>query len=91
MNLQKVVVVLLSFPFSNAGVERVFSQLKLIKTDRRSALKHESLLALMQTKHSFTNKGPNQAALLELLKEMLSFHRRTKAKATDADSNELRI
>ena len=32
-NLVKVVKVLLSLPFSNAQVERVFSQLKLIKTD----------------------------------------------------------
>ena len=31
----KVVTTLLSLPFSNAAVERVFSQLKLIKNDRR--------------------------------------------------------
>ena len=46
-NLVKVV---LSLPFSNAAVERVFSQLKLIKTDHRSCLKQESLLALLSTK-----------------------------------------
>ena len=49
-NLIKVLKVLLLLPFSNAGVERVFSQLKLIKTDHRSSLQQESLLALLSTK-----------------------------------------
>jgi hypothetical protein len=52
-----VVTTLLSLPFSNAAVERVFSQLKLIKNDRRSALKQESLLALLSTKVIVLEKG----------------------------------
>ena len=52
-NLTKLVATVLSLPFSNASVERVFSQLKIIKDDRRAALKQESLLALLCTKFSF--------------------------------------
>ena len=47
-----LIKVLLLLPFSNAGVEIVFSQLKLIKTDHMSSLKQESLLAYYQQKCS---------------------------------------
>eukprot|EP00795_Rhopilema_esculentum_P016419 gene16419-7826_t len=50
-NLSRVIAVLLSFTISNALVERVFIQLKLIKNDHRIPQKHECLLALMQTKY----------------------------------------
>ena len=46
-NLKKVVACVMSLPFSNAPVERVFSLLKLIKTNSRNALKRETLVGLM--------------------------------------------
>ena len=51
---------LFSLPFSNASVERVFSQLTLMKSDHRAALKQESLIGLMMTKLAFQDKGPGQ-------------------------------
>ena len=45
--LTKVIKVLLSLPFSNVAAERLFSQLKLVKTDHRASLKQESLVALL--------------------------------------------
>ena len=37
-------------PASNAAVERLFSQLKLIKTDHRNSLKNETISALIHVK-----------------------------------------
>ena len=44
------VSIMASFPCSNAPVERIFSSLKLIKTEKRSPVKSETLVALMQTR-----------------------------------------
>lgn len=48
-------MVLLVFPFSNASVERVFSQLKLIKSDLRNKLNTSTIAALMATKAAVKN------------------------------------
>ena len=88
--LTKVVTTLLSLPFSNAAVERVFSQLKLIKNDRRSALKQESLLALLSTKLSFSKKGKRQASSMDPTTEMINLHKRMKSSAKDEDAAKLR-
>lgn len=89
-SLTKVVATLLSLPFSNAAVERVFSQLKLIKNDRRSALKQESLLALLSTKLSFFKKGKRQASLMDPTTQMINLHKRMKSNAKDEDAAKLR-
>ena len=49
-NLMLVIVGLFSLSFSNAPVERVFSQLCLMKTKKRNAIKKETLRGLMHTK-----------------------------------------
>ncbi len=89
-NLVKVLKVLLSWPFSNAAVERVFSQLKLIKTDRRASLKQESLLALLTTKMTLLKCDDHMdvpaTVNLEPSKEMLSLH---KTMVTNADNDEV--
>lgn len=46
-NLSVVITTLLSLPFSNAAVERFFSQLNITKTSLRSSLKNETLCGLM--------------------------------------------
>ena len=89
-NLSKVVAVLFSLPFSNASVERVFSQLKLIKSDHRAALKQESLIGLMMTKLTFQDKGPGQAAKLDPPQKMIKLHKNMKASADNEDAAKLR-
>lgn len=49
-NLCTVFKLLFVLPFSNASVERVFSNLKNIKTYHRNCLKTETVVALMATK-----------------------------------------
>jgi len=49
--LTKLATTLLSFPHSTAEVERVFSQLKLTKTDHRTNLYPETVEALMLNKY----------------------------------------
>lgn len=46
-NLEVVISTLLSLPFSNAAVERFFSQLNLTKSFLRTSLKNETLSGLM--------------------------------------------
>lgn len=46
-NLTVAMSTLLSLPFSNASVERFFSQLNLTKTSQRSSLKNETVRGLM--------------------------------------------
>ena len=87
--LIKVLKVLLSLPFFNAGVERVFSQLKLIKTDHRSSLKQESLLALLSTK-MFLKSDSLASVKLEPSKDMLTLHKNMVTNADNDDVTELR-
>ncbi|KAL0833090.1 hypothetical protein ABMA28_001200 [Loxostege sticticalis] len=54
-NLKEIIMVLLVLPFSNACVERVFSQLKLIKSDNRNRLNTDTIAALMATKAAVKN------------------------------------
>ena len=53
--LKKIITLLLVLPFSNACVERVFSQLKLIKSDHRNRLNTDTIAALMATKAAVKN------------------------------------
>ena len=87
-NLVKVVKLLLSLPYSNAAVERVFTQLKLIKTDHRANLKHESLLALLTTKMTILKSSSSESnscktVKLDCTKGMLSLHHAMKSNADD--------
>ena len=90
LSLDKVLKVLLSLPFSNAAVERVFSQLKLIKTGHRASLKQESLLALLTTKMTLLKCDDHMdvpaTINLEPSKEMLSLH---KTMVTNVDNDEV--
>lgn len=51
-NLKKVVCLTFVLPFSNACVERIFSQLKLIKTDHRNRLNTNTIAALIMVKEN---------------------------------------
>ena len=89
-NLSKIVAVLFSLPFSNASVEQVFSQLKLIKSDHRAALKQQSLIGLMMTKLTFQDKGTGQAVKLDPPKKMIKLQNVMKSSADDEDTAKLR-
>lgn len=54
-NLKKLITLLFVLPFSNACVERVLSQLKLIKCDNRNRVNTETISALMTTKANIKN------------------------------------
>jgi hypothetical protein len=51
-NILFVMRLLLALPFSNASFERLFSDLKNIKTMHRNKLKTDSLVGILRTKHS---------------------------------------
>ena len=87
-NLRKVVARVMSLPSSNVSVERVFSLLKLIKTNSRNALKRETLVGLM---HANTGMKANdvQAHQLQLSAEFIREIKSVKSNATDTEVSEL--
>ena len=87
-NLKKVVGSIMSLPSSNAAVERLFSHLKLVKTDTRNSLKRESLVGVIHTKEGM-NANSLRSHELNVDKELLSCLRNVKSNATDTESNEL--
>ena len=58
-----LVSILASLPFANAAVERIFNQLKLVKTDDGNSLKTSSLVSLLQSKMSLKNGHWSAASL----------------------------
>ena len=55
-NLSKVVGCCLSLPYSNSSVERIFSNLRRIKTDIRSNLRNTSLVSILHVKNGLKGK-----------------------------------
>ena len=89
-NVANIMSVLSSFPFSNAAVERLFSQLSLVKSKLRASLKQESIFALLQAKAYFKDRGLGQAGNYESTEEMISLHKKMISNATDSTAEELR-
>ncbi|KAG5883793.1 hypothetical protein JTB14_036670 [Gonioctena quinquepunctata] len=56
-NLKKTLSLLLVLPFSNASVERIFSNVFNIKTDKRNLLNTSTLRAILATKQGVDNSG----------------------------------
>ena len=71
------------------AVERVFSQLKLVKTNHRNSLKSMQLIFLLQRKSSLKHQGVT-AASLQPNKELLKLAQDAKSNATDKSVKELR-
>lgn len=87
-NLRVLVSFFFTLPFSNAAVERIFSDLKNVKTDSRNRLGDESTAGLLCTK-----KGMRRINLsaVEILKDPTVMPKmKVKANATEAESKELR-
>jgi hypothetical protein len=97
-HLRKIVSALFSLPFANGPVERVFSQMKLIKSDVRNSLKEQTFVALMTAKIYIQNlekKNPGQGqscqtALYKPDREMFRLHKKMIASADDEEAKELR-
>jgi hypothetical protein len=85
-NLRKVVACMMSLPFSNASVERVFSLLNLIKTHSRNALKRETLVGLMHT-HEGMKAHDTHAHQMKLDAEFLRMVKDVKSDATDSEAH----
>lgn len=88
-NLIKFFAILSSLPVSNAAVERMFSQLKLVKTNHRNSLKSMSLVSLLQSKLNLKNQRVT-AASLQPGKELLKLARDAKSDATEEEVKGLR-
>ena len=87
-NLKKVIGCMMSLHSSNAAVERLFSELMLVKTITRNSLKRESLVGLIHTKQGL-NVHSLQAHDLTVNKELSIHLKNVKSNATDANANEL--
>ena len=90
-NLRKVVACVMSLPSSNASVERVFSLLKLIKTNSRNALKRDRNTRWSYHMHANTSMKANdvQAHQLQLSAEFIREIKSVKSNATDTELSEL--
>ena len=78
----------MSLPSSNAAVERLFSLLKLVKTDTRNSLKRESLVGLLHTKDGLRAESCH-AHDLKINPELLRFPRAVKSNATNGIAHQL--
>lgn len=83
-NLSKVVGCALALPHSNAAVERIFSQLRLIKSDMRNSMKSTSLVSLLHVKTGLHTVGisAHQLCMDDKLKKAL---KDVDSDATDAE------
>ena len=82
-NLTKVIGCITSIPSSNASVERLFSLLKLLKTDTRNSLKRESLVGLLHTKEGLRAESCH-AHDLKMNLELSTLLKAVKSNATDS-------
>lgn len=87
-NLCKVVGTALSLPHSNASVERIFSQLRRIKTDMRNSLKEESLVGLLHTKYGLKRKGITSDQL-QVSEQLIKDMKKIESSATDAECKKI--
>ena len=84
-NLTKLIGAALSLPHFNAAVERIFSQLRLIKTDIRNCLSCPNLGSLLHTKHGLKRANISAHQLL-LNAKLRSALKCVKSNATAEES-----
>ncbi|KAG8184778.1 hypothetical protein JTE90_011564 [Oedothorax gibbosus] len=63
--LSKCVSLFLALPFSNAVTERLFSSLKIVKSDKRNRLNDETLSSLLCVKHGMKRTKQDTMYLME--------------------------
>ncbi|KAL4719233.1 hypothetical protein ACJJTC_004453 [Scirpophaga incertulas] len=79
-NLEVVISLLLALPSSNTEVERLFSVLKNVKSDKRNKLSNETLNGLLHTKLGMTG------SILEPDSAMMNAVKKLKASASASTS-----
>ena len=84
----RFVSTLASLPFSNVSVERLFSQLKMIKTDQRNSLKSSFLVSLLHAKIGMKNRHVITATLVT--QGIVNLAPNMKTNATDEETKKLR-
>lgn len=82
-NLEVLISVLLGVPSSNTEVERLFSVLKNVKSDKRNRLSNETLNGLLHTKLGML---ANNCSILEPTTAMLNAAKMYKSNASASDS-----
>ena len=80
---------MMSLPSSNAAVERLFSELKLVKSATRNSLKRESLVGLIHVKEGLNVRSLSAHDLTVNKKELSNHLKNVKSNATDTQANEL--
>ena len=93
LNLIKLITVCRPFLHSNASSKRLFSQIKLIKSDNRASMNHKMLLTLTRSKKHIQSRASvsgNSAANFEPSSEIIRRHSKMNASAGDSLCNELR-
>lgn len=89
-HLGKVLGCLLSLPFTNAPVERLFSTLKMIKSDVRNSLKRENVVVLLHFKESFSKYGKFAHELkLEEHIDLLKLEKNVKCNAINYEAHQM--
>ena len=84
----KVIDSIMSVPWSNDAVERLFSLSKLVKSETRISLKKNSLVGLFRTKEGLRAESCH-ARDLKINPELSTVLRAVKSNATDAVVNQL--
>ena len=87
-HLKQVIQWFLTLPFSNVVVERLFSDLKNIKTDHRNRLGQSTTAGLLQCKYGMKRAGTS-AISMKLDTEMQKRLKAVKASATSKEAAEL--
>lgn len=89
-NLKILVSSLLSLPFSNAAVERLFSKLNLTKTSQRSSLKNETICGLLHLVYHL--KSVNETSrTMNTSESLLKATRQVKSNATCTECTSQRL
>ena len=79
----------MSLPFSNAPVERLFSALKIVKSDCKNTLKRESLVGLLHTQQWMKSYNlPAEKLNVADHPELLKLVRKVKSNATDSEAQQ---
>lgn len=88
LTLSNFVFNLLCFPHSSANVERIFSQVNLLKTKQRNKLSTASVVGLLHSKSYLSSKGENCYSFEP--KELLHLHKsqmyKNASEFTDSES-----
>jgi hypothetical protein len=90
VSLPTLVNYFMALPYSNAAIERLFSSLKNVKTDKRNRLDNETVGAILCVKYGLKRKGMKST---EMMKSQyhIPHLKNVVANATSSESRRLRL